>query len=139
MGPAIRTAAERFETKIAATPDGCWAWRGAMMKNGYGRFFSPVGNDTHRVVLAHRWSYEYHVAPIPDGLQIDHLCRNRWCVNPYHLEPVTNAVNSRRAQSLTHCKSGLHEFTEANTIREATGRRSCRECARARWRRKRRT
>ena len=87
----------------------CWIWQGKK-DYGYGR----VGmNGTHH--RAHRLIYEALKGPIPEGLQLDHLCRNRSCVNPNHLEPVTGAQNCRRGiGSKTHCKHG-HEFTEENT------------------------
>jgi hypothetical protein len=70
----------------------CWLWRGALDGQGYGQLKAP-GNTT---VRAHRWVYEQLVGPIPDGLQLDHLCRVIICVNPDHLDPVTQAENVRR-------------------------------------------
>jgi hypothetical protein len=72
--------------------NGCWIWSGGLKLNGYG--YLRVGKKGH---LAHRWVYEELVGPIPNGLTIDHLCRVKACVNPDHLEPVTNAENIRRA------------------------------------------
>lgn len=84
-------AADRFIRKIDKT-DTCWEWQGARFAGGYGMF-----NPTHTTtVTAHRFAYELFVGPIPDGLDIDHLCRNRSCVNPAHMEPVTEAENTRR-------------------------------------------
>lgn len=79
----------RFLKKIGSTDD-CWIWTAATTK-GYGVFW-----DGSAVVYAHRWSYEHHVGPIPDGLVLDHLCRIPACVNPTHLEPVTLAENTER-------------------------------------------
>lgn len=118
----------RFLQKIQQEGD-CWIWTGSKHR-GYGQFH-PYGTP----VRAHRWSYEYHRAEIPEGLAIDHLCRNRACVNPWHLEPVTTQENNLRAepwnfrQRKTHCKHG-HEFTEENTIQRADGR-ECRACQRS--------
>lgn len=90
----------------------CWVWTGTLTKpGGYGRFW-PSGDQP---VLAHRYAYEAYVGPIPDGLQLDHLCRVKQCVRPSHLEPVTNAENQRRAIAIrTHCPNG-HPYPEGET------------------------
>lgn len=123
------TRVELFSRKYTVADNGCWEWTGTRNYLGYGHFWNGS-----RVVGAHRWSYEYHTAPIPDGLEIDHLCRNRACVNPEHLESVTRAENNRRAAAAqTHCKWG-HEYTPENTAYRA-GYRKCRTCRRARGKR----
>lgn len=122
---------------------GCWFWLGHINKdNGYGAM--SIGRN--KKVPAHRYAYELIFGPVPKHLDIDHLCRNRDCVNPAHLEPVTrqenlrrgkgwkpgNEVSTRNQLAKTHCANG-HEYTPENTYRSKPGRppcRSCRECDR---------
>lgn len=127
--------------RAVAGPNGCVVWAGGKNNNGYGH----ITIDGQRI-YTHRLSYELHVGPIPDGLVIDHLCRNRACLNPHHLEPVTQGENTRRGEPAqrTHCPAG-HPYDEANTrIRKRTDKktggaittRECRECALAHARRR---
>lgn len=122
------TQNERFWSKVDKNGrNGCWVWTRSL-SFGYGRF-----NINHlRWVKAHRFAYETLVEPVPEGLCLDHLCRNRRCVNPDHLEPVTMKVNLQRGNNWqrdkTHCKHG-HEFTPDNTVWRK-GFRKCRECNR---------
>jgi len=128
---------ERFWIKINKGKS-CWNWNGAATGFGYGRFW---GGNTYE--LSHRWSYMHFVGPIPEGLTIDHLCRNTRCVNPSHLEPVTMRENIMRGNSLsalnakkTHCKR-RHKFDEKNTYRYIAKYgpgRGCRLCNRERSR-----
>lgn len=124
---------ERFLQKTEMTYLGCWNWTGYLNTGGYGSLYTGEKPS----VLSHRFSYEHFVGPIPDGLALDHLCRNKGCVNPFHLEPVTRAENTRRAFALqTHCKYG-HEYTPENTHISVVGSRKCRQCNRERnWRRR---
>lgn len=106
---------------------GCWEWKGALNK-GYG-----VLSVKNKLKQAHRISYEAFVGEIPNGLVLDHLCKNTRCVNPEHLEPVTQALNVARGDSgrywskKTHCPQG-HEYSNENTYVSKMGRRSCRNC-----------
>ena len=112
----------------------CWVWTGYTSPDGYAILaVREDGRKTTRYMA--RWSYEHHVAPIPEGHEPDHLCRNRPCVRPDHLEPVTHTENVLRGESpqalnarKTHCSRG-HEFTPENTGQQATGR-FCRACKR---------
>jgi len=125
---------ERFDAKVQRTAT-CWLWIGATNQKGYGTFWS---GDVR--TGAHRWSYEYHVGPIPVGLEIDHLCRVRHCVNPAHLRPVTPLENKRMIRGRnsnmgkTHCLNG-HEFDAENTYVRPGGGRHCKACQRERSRR----
>lgn len=124
------TTFARFIAKVDKS-DACWLWRAATRGGGYGAFWL---NGRH--VPAHRFAYEALIGPVPDGLHLDHLCRNRSCVNPDHLEPVTCQENLLRSPVTfqgtnarkTHCDHG-HEFTPENTY-EYRGGRKCRACMR---------
>lgn len=127
---------ERFWAKVEKT-EACWLWTAVLNSAGYGRFYSQG-----RMALAHRISYLAHRGSIPPGLQLDHLCRVRSCVNPDHLEPVTQRENILRgtspvalAAAATHCPSG-HPYDEANTLHSASGCRRCRACSREKHRAK---
>lgn len=120
----------RFTAKWHESPGGCWLWHGRTV-HGYGSFWIAPGQPR---ASAHRISYQHFIGPIPDGLELDHLCRETRCVNPAHLEAVTHAENTRRHFAFqTHCKHG-HLLDERNTYRYTNGRRQCRLCTAQRQR-----
>ncbi len=125
----MKSNATRFWEKVDTAGD-CWNWTASKTPAGYGRF--KIDGKMKR---AHRVAYEMLVGEIPEGLVIDHLCRNTSCVRPDHLEPVTNAENIRRGDTgknnaiKTHCKHG-HPFDEVNTYITSDGWRQCRACHR---------
>lgn len=132
---------ERFWSRVDKS-DGCWLWTGPKNGYGYGAFYyRRLGYGAHRI------AYELMREPIPDGLVIDHLCRNRACVRPDHLEVVTHAVNLMRGQGITalrasskSCPSG-HPYEGDNLVIDSRGYRHCRSCqrladARNRWKRR---
>lgn len=126
--------AERYWPKVAVGSfDECWPWVGHVDQRGYGRI--KIGGLRGRAAHAHRVGYELQVGPIPEGLVIDHLCRNRACQNARHLEPVTMRENTLRGEpgkyqtKRTHCPRG-HAYSPENTLRDGN-RRRCRACVRA--------
>jgi len=131
-----RPLSERLREKIRKDPEtGCWEWTAGKSSQGYG-----VVHSDGKQRLVHRVSWELERGEIPAGLQIDHLCRNRACCNPDHLEPVTGRENVLRSPTAptainarkTHCDAG-HPLEGANLDSYALGRgvRACRECSRA--------
>lgn len=123
------TDAERaaaFWDKVCKT-DSCWEWMACRFPLGYGLAWWDGRNR-----LAHVVSYELSFGPVPEGLELDHLCRNRSCVRPDHLEPVTHKTNVRRGllfKNATHCPHG-HPYDEKNTYTSRFGHKYCRTCRR---------
>lgn len=139
-GTSAVDRAEFFTDRNGPTMSGmdtpCWLWTSGHYPAGYGAFWLEG-----RTVLVHRWWYEQLIGPIPEGLELDHLCINRGCCNPAHLEPVTHAENLLRSPTApatinarkTHCIHG-HAYDEANTRITSKGQRQCRACRRRRYR-----
>lgn len=124
MGKSLE---EKFWPKVSVTPS-CWNWTACKHRDGHGK----IGHNG-KTLYAHRVSYELLIGPIPEGLILDHLCRNPACVNPDHLEPVTVKINNNRGISpmalqllITHCPEG-HEYNDDNTY-HWRGHRRCRIC-----------
>lgn len=136
----------RWLGRVVETDEGCWLWPGAKFRSGYANV-GTVERGQRRNRSLHRVFYERFVGPIPEGLDLDHLCRTTSCVNPGHVEPVTRSVNLRRGNAgglrnrgraaanaaKTHCHHG-HPFDEENTHWTKAGGRSCRACDRDRHR-----
>jgi HNH endonuclease len=133
-----KNIALRLAERALICASGCYEWMGRTDGDGYGRMhvsrtladgsYLPQWKPVHRV------AYEYWVGPIPEGLTIDHLCRNKRCFRPDHLEAVPSGVNTLRGEGAaarnarkTHCKHG-HPFDEANTRYLPSGYRECKMC-----------
>lgn len=125
-----QTTEERFWSKVSGGDvEECWEWTGYRTR-GYGTF---TFSTTHRSIGAHRLAYEFMIGPIPSGLSLDHLCRNPGCVNPYHLDPVTQLVNVRRGISCRAtdevCANGHPWSPETWSAGRGRHLRACRTCA----------
>lgn len=120
---------ERFWSRVdVGDSEECWPFLMSIGSHGYGQI-GWSANGKNRMVLAHRAAWVLNVGPIPDGLTVDHLCRNRPCCNPSHLRLLTNVENARDNGNArkTHCPSG-HEYSADNTYINPIGHRSCRLC-----------
>ncbi|WP_420886671.1 HNH endonuclease signature motif containing protein [Brachybacterium muris] len=124
----------RFWEKVSLIESGCWEWTASLTAGGYGQYY-PRKDQPRR---AHRVAYEALVGAVPSGLQLDHLCRNRACCNPSHVEPVTSRENTMRGENFaakhaaaTHCPHG-HPYSGDNLRIRPCGRRACRACHRRR-------
>ena len=132
----MKSALERFNEKYTVHEEtGCWEWTAGKVPNGYGMFWMDGRHHG-----AHRVSWLLHKGFIPVGLQLDHLCRVRHCVNPDHLEPVTTQENLLRGETnaahnaaKTHCPQG-HPYAGSNLYRSKTNERYCLTCIRQRKR-----
>ncbi|MER7447815.1 HNH endonuclease signature motif containing protein [Microbacterium sp. NPDC097977] len=131
MEPYLATVLARLCRARTVDENDCWIWQKSLQKDGYGQI-SVRG----RMKLAHRVSYELHVGPISAGLELDHTCRVRSCVNPQHLEPVTSVVNTHRGLDAIGwrrgggaCRRG-HERTPDNCYTDSRGKLQCRPCQR---------
>jgi HNH endonuclease len=126
LTPAEAKERERFDERVCPEPmSGCWLWTGTVLDNGYAVLWN---HDKWRTVPAHRISYERYRGPIPDGLTLDHLCRVKCCVNPSHLEPVTNRVNILRGVGPTAMYARRTQCDRGHQIPDEKGSRQCRKC-----------
>lgn len=138
-GASHASVAERLDRLSFPEPNsGCVLWLGCVDQQGYSRFKSPYGQTAHRA------SYALYVGPIAKGMDLDHLCRVRHCIAPWHLELVTRRTNLLRGKTIAArnatkalCLNG-HPFDDENTYRDPRGGRGCRTCRRERSRRRNR-
>jgi hypothetical protein len=138
-GPEPAPVIDRIRSRVTIGESGCWIFEG-QRRDGYGQIWVGSRTDgTRRVRKAHEVAYESLIGPVPDGLVLDHLCRNRACVNPEHLEPTTQADNlarsllvpSTRNARKSACPKG-HPYDDENTYVDRHGKRYCRACRRLR-------
>lgn len=129
MAHPIERFIDAVEYDLTST---CWLWSRSTTPKGYGEFHADG-----KVRRAHRWAYEHYIGAIPEGMVVDHLCCNTLCVNPEHLEVVTQRENIIRGNApaakqfrQTECIHG-HPFDEQNTYINPEGRRQCKSCRRA--------
>lgn len=131
MSASLERVQRLFWAKVRVTP-GCWEWTAAKERGGYGVYTNAKHLGYAASEMAHRVAYEWLVGPIPDDLELDHLCRVRDCVNPEHLEPVTGEENHRRRRwAKSHCPNG-HDLNADNNryVRPNGHDYSCRSCQR---------
>lgn len=134
---------KRFWNNVSATSaEGCWNWNGPISIYGYGRLMESVGNRKTKQLMAHRFAYEEVIGKIEEGMTIDHVCRNKSCVNPAHMEIVTRGENSTRAHSKNmnamrdNCCIRGHKIEGENVVLEkrknGSQRKRCKACAKLR-------
>ena len=135
--PKKRPIMERFFDRVCFEPNtGCWLFDGSFSPDGYAYFYV----SDKKMKVAHKFLYEREVSPVPEGMELDHLCLVRCCVNPQHLEVVTHAENVRRGQprnfnrNKTHCRNG-HPYSGYNLTITPSGERTCKTCSREATRR----
>lgn len=116
---------KRFWSNVSATSaEGCWKWNGPISVYGYGRLMESIGNRKTKQLMAHRFAYEQVIGKIEEGMTIDHVCRNKSCVNPAHMEVVTRGENSIRSHSKNmmamreNCCTKGHKIEKENVIKE---------------------
>lgn len=116
----MREASERFWAKVAKGAS-CWIWLGGVLDTGYGQFHVSGSKEkgTQKRQGAHKFAYESFNGPVPDNMVLDHLCRNRLCVNPAHLEPVVHRDNVRRGKRgplRPHCPTCSCDLSRASSL-----------------------
>lgn len=132
----IENLREHFENSYVAEPNsGCWLWTGYVAGNGYGIIYGRFPDGTHQQ-KAHRYGYQLIRGEVPSGLQLDHKCRTRCCVNPDHLEPVTQQENMRRGERYRALVTGTCKYGHpVRVVTQYGGKRSRCSTCQAKWKR----